>query len=385
MTVTSAAKSNFHLLWNNRAVGQGFRTGVSLHSHTNRSNESLGMIPRHTRNIPYLGSAIVKQEQSYLEKTGNRLDFNRAFWTPPLNPQQAYHLERTQLEADLGVAGFVSLSDHDNIEAGSMLAMVDRENFHPVSVEWTIPFSGTFFHVGVHNLPKQEARRIMSDLAVYTAQPRKALLGELFEELNRYPDVLVILNHPLWDESGAGEAEHNRLLGCLLERHGQWIHALELNGLRSWRENAGVIRLAAEVGQPIISGGDRHGCEPNAIVNLTNAADFPEFVSEIRYDRVSEVVFMNQYKEPLRLRILQTMWDIVRDYDEQPEGRKRWSDRVFYRGDDNSCQPLSEIWLGGGPAVVHQFLRVIRLVENRRVRSALRRALNEREEFAFEP
>ena len=377
--------SHFHLLWNNRKAGEGFRTGVSLHSHTNCSNESLGMIPRQTRNVPWLGHAIQKQERKYLLNTGNRLDFNRAFWTPPLNPQQAYQLERQQLERELSVAGFVSLSDHDNIEAGSQLNMVDRENFHPVSVEWTIPFGCTFFHLGVHNLPAQEARRMMSDLAGYTQEPRKPLLAELLEELNRFPEVLVILNHPLWDEAGSGWAEHNRLLGRLMERHGKWIHAMELNGLRSWQENTDVIRVAQETSHPIISGGDRHGCEPNSCVNLTNAATFAEFVSEVRYDGKSEVVFMPQYKEPMKLRLLQTMWDIVRDYDDQPEGRKHWNDRIFYRANDGCIQPLSAVWKGEGPAVVKQFLMLIRLVDNRRVRSALRHALNDREEFAFEP
>ncbi len=377
--------SHFHLLWNNREIGGRFRTGVSLHSHTNCSSESLGMIPLHTRNVPLLGPAIRKQERTFFAKTGSTLDYNRGFWTPPLNPQQAYQLERKQLEQELGVAGFVSLTDHDNIEAGSQLNMVDHENFHPVSVEWTIPFGCTFFHVGVHNLPPQESRRIMGDLAAYTQDPQRPLLAELFDHLNRFPEVLLVLNHPLWDESGSGSAEHNRLLGRLMERHGHSFHALELNGLRSWQENADVIRLAHDTRHPIVSGGDRHGCEPNAIVNLTNAGTFAEFVSEVRYDGSSEVVFMQQYREPLKLRVLQTMWDIVRDYDEQPDGRKHWNDRIFYRANDGTVQPISAVWKGGGPAVVKHFLRLIRLVENRRVRSALRHALDDREEFAFEP
>ena len=119
-------------------------------------------------------------------------------------------------------------------------------------------------------------------------------------------------------------------------------------------------------------------------MNLSQASTFAGFVSEVRYDGRSEVVFMAQYKEPLKLRILQTMWDIVRDHDDQPEGRKHWDDRIFYRADDGTVKPISAVWKGEGPAVVKHFLRLIRLVENRRVRSALRRALNDREEFAFE-
>jgi len=265
-----------------------------------------------------------------------------------------------------------------------LLGMAHPENVHPISVEWTIPFGKTFFHLGIHNLPPQNAHDTMLWMATYTESPKRGLLSEMLDMLNGIPDVLVVLNHPLWDESGVGPAEHNRLLGRLLERHGRQFHALELNGLRSWEENAHVIRLARDTGHPIISGGDRHGSEPNAVVNVTNAATFGEFVSEVRRG-VSDVIFMTQYREPLRLRVLQTMWDIVRDYPEQPEGRKHWNDRIFFRYPNGNVTPLADIWKGEGPAVVKRFLWLLRLVENRRVRSALRQALNEREEFAFEP
>jgi hypothetical protein len=349
------------------------------------SCESLGMVPRYTRNVPLLSARIREQERLYRQNSGAPLEWDRAFWTPPLNPRQAVHVEQAQLHTEVGVNALVSLTDHDNIEAPSMLAMVDPESVHPVSVEWTVPFGCTFFHLGIHNLPPQHAHLIMEELAEYTRTRCKHRLSELLESLNRYSEVLIVLNHPLWDESGAGAAEHNRLLGRLLERHGHLIHALELNGLRSWQENANVIRLAAEAQYPIISGGDRHGCEPNAIVNLTNAASFAEFTAEVRYDGVSEVVFMPQYREPLKLRVLQTMWDIVRDYNDQPAGRKYWNERIFFRDPDGAVEPLATVWKGDGPAVVKQFLGLLRLVENRRIRFALRHALNEREEFVFEP
>ncbi len=42
----------------------------------------------------------------------------------------------------------------------------------------------------------------------------------------------------------------------------------------------------------LISGGDRHGVEPNANINLTNATSFTEFVHEIRRQKKSNVLFM---------------------------------------------------------------------------------------------
>ena len=69
----------------------------------------------------------------------------------------------------------------------------------------------------------------MKDLALYTSHPVRRLLGELLAALNESPETLLVLNHPLWDEARIGVVEHGQLLGRLLERHGERIHALELN------------------------------------------------------------------------------------------------------------------------------------------------------------
>src|SRR5208337_1334475 len=104
--------------------------------------------------------------------------------------------------------------------------------------------------------------------------PSKTRLEELLEALDREPEVLIVLNHPLWDEARIGPLEHAQLVGRFLERFGSRLHALELNGLRPWRENRRVIWLAEHSGHALISGGDRHGLEPNASVNLTNTQTF---------------------------------------------------------------------------------------------------------------
>jgi hypothetical protein len=367
--------TNLHLLWRDPSLPQRFRTGVSLHSHTLHSHESLGFVPLYTAHIPILGPAIQSQERRYFTRTGRHLDFSKAYWTPPLAPRQAYDLERQQLEDMLDTDGLVSLTDHDDIEAGSSLAVVDRLGPIPASVEWTVPFGPSFFHIGVHNLPPHRARSIMSDLALYTSRPVRTLLGELLDALHEIPETLLVLNHPLWDEACIGSVEHGQLLGRFLERHGERIHALELNGLRPWKENSAVRWVAQHSGHPLISGGDRHGTEPNAIVNLTNAGSFAEFVSEVRDDKMSDVLFLPQYREPMRLRVMETMWDIVRDYPEQAPGRERWSDRVFYQQEDGSVQPLSAIWNGNEPWPVRYFLQGLGVMKHQQLRSALRAAL----------
>jgi len=134
----------------------------------------------------------------------------------------------------------------------------------PVSVEWTIPFGETYFHLGVHNLPHPTARDTMSALSGYTQRPNQELLLELLTSLCAEPGVLIVLNHPMWDQAVIGVARHQAALRNLLDSVGGRIHALELNGLRQWGENRMVVELSKELNRTVISGGDRHGRErPN--------------------------------------------------------------------------------------------------------------------------
>jgi nucleoside-diphosphate-sugar epimerase len=41
------------------------------------------------------------------------------------------------------------------------------------------------------------------------------------------------------------------------------------------------VELAREHSRPVISGGDRHACEPSACLNLTDAHSFAEFAAEL--------------------------------------------------------------------------------------------------------
>jgi hypothetical protein len=362
MTVTT--KNSFQFFRQPPAVPAGFRSGVSLHSHTMYSEESLCMVPRYTAKVPYLGHAIRRQEVEYHRLNHERFTFDDAFWTPPLAPRQAYRVEEKQIQRKFKLPALISLTDHDDIRAGTQLRVIERLKCIPVSTEWTIPFDRTFFHLGIHNMPPADSADIMSQLTAFTANPEPARLGGLLERLHSYSDVLLILNHPLWDEKGIGSERHAAMLKNLLAQHRRFFHAVEINGLRPWGENRRVIALAKELNIPVVSGGDRHGREPNAILNLSRAATFPEFVQEIRRERVSHVVFMPQYNEPLKMRTLQTIIDIVREYPENFAGRRTWADRMFYRDPETKIAlPLASLWSDGGPRIVGQFIRAMRLID----------------------
>lgn len=375
--------TRIHFHWCDRHVQRRFRTGVSLHSHTLHSRECLGFIHRILNRLPLLAAAMRKYETRYRQIHGTDLDLTRAWWTPPLSAHAAWDVERSQIETLLDLEGLVSLTDHDSIEAPVHLQVLEECREAPISVEWTVPLGRSFVHIGLHNLPPQQAQTVVCALAVFTAKPSSKELGPILEWVAGMPDTLVVLNHPLWDEKGIGAAEHTRMIEELLTRHHLRIDALELNGLRPWTENRSVTALAKAWNMPLISGGDRHGREPGACVNLTNAGSFAEFTHEVRNDRWSDVLFMPQYRESFRERIIQNLWDILRDDPHHSLGWTSWSDRVFYRCDDGGGRSLSELWGTRMPVIVRGFVGVVSLVKYRRMRTALRFALARNEEFAL--
>lgn len=363
-------------------IRRDFRTGVSLHSHTLHSREGVGLLAKAVRTVPGLGALLQRQHRK-LGGTDFETDVSKFWWTSPLSAGQALGLERSQIEAQLGLQALVSISDHDNIEAPSQLQFLEPNDSVPISVEWTAPFGTSYFHIGVHNLPPRHAQETMAHMAEATRERQPEMVVALFHELAERPGTLLVFNHPLWDLPCIGQDEHNRLLPAFLRQYRKCIHALEINGLRDRRENRGVVRLAREVGLPIISGGDRHGREPNATLNLTNARTFAEFAEEVRAG-VSCVLVMPQYLEPLRLRVIQTIWEIVRDDEDHSLGWTRWQDRVFMDCADGEARSLTELLQGREtPLLLRQFVRTVRLLANPRLRPALQFAMAEGPELTI--
>ena len=249
----------------------------------------------------------------------------------------------------------------------------------PVSLEWTVPYARSIFHLGIHNLPPQAARQWMAVMAAYTAAPGEKLLPGILSELAKIPDALIVLNHPFWLEEGIEEDDHQPALDRLLHACLAWLHAFELNGTRRWNENSQVIRLAEAHGRPLISGGDRHACEPSACINLTNAQSFAAFAAEIRSGQ-SALWFLPHYREPMALRVLEASWDILRLYPEYP-GRERWIDRFFYHNPEGHARPLSAIWRDQAPWMLRGATAAIQFFATSPLRPALRMLLAERGEF----
>src|SRR5438045_200985 len=129
-----ACTSEFQFFWRDTSIRKDFRTGVSLHSHTMYSEESLEMISRYTARVPCLGSEMRRLEaqkervakNSEVSQKSDRgpvrsIASHRAVWTPPLSPPQAYCIEEHQIERQFQIPALVSITDHDDIQAGQVL------------------------------------------------------------------------------------------------------------------------------------------------------------------------------------------------------------------------------------------------------------------------
>jgi hypothetical protein len=360
------AQTKLSCLWNAPGVVENYQAAVSLHSHTNHSKESLAFIPEFAQRWPVLRWALEHQYR----RSRVPVDLTTAHWTPPLTPKLAFETESDQIENVLGLKGLVALTDHDNIEAHLLLVAEETREI-PFSLEWTVPFDDAIFHLGIHNLPGDRAQEIVADLITYSQNPSSGNLEDLIAMLDQLPEVLVIFNHPLWDLCSLGRKRYPQVLNRFLQENVRFLHAFEVNGMRSWKENDAVIKLADRWHRLIISGGDRHGCEPSGALNLTRAHSFSEFVQEIRKEERSHVLFMPQYAQSKCMRTLQTLLDVVREYPEYPEGSQRWDGRVFHPDHiTNIDRPVSAYW-DTPPAFLERIFSAIRLLENTAVRQVL--------------
>lgn len=364
--------------WATDAAWKSARSGISLHSHTSISKESIGILFEHGARNSFVAYLLRRERERYFRRYGRELDFNRVYWTSPVTPQEALRLESQQIEERLSAHPFVSITDHDEIEANKRLQVVGGGADVPISTEWTVPVENTFFHFGVHNIPKSHADEFHTTMQDFRSKPSPESFREILSALVAHKDVLIVLNHPLWDEAGIGQDAHEQVLGRLLTATRGLTHALELNGLRAWKENLRVIDLAASFGIPAVSGGDRHGHEPNALLNVSAADSFSTFAEEVR-DGESHVVVMSQYRENRKLCCFQTAWDMIREHPDHPYGKVSCLDRSYIIREDGEHASLSSMFKNGTPRLLEKVLWAVRALESPRLRPALRVALSDGE------
>ena len=363
-----------HKHWD-RPLDEGFSTGVSLHGHTLHSKESVKFIKRLTRESNIIRWVITHYHKTRSDSPTVEHELARIWWTSPVSAGQALHLERTQIEEQLEMAPIVSLTDHDNIDAPMHLQLAARNEHVPVSVEWSTLFGETYFHIGVHNLPPKSAAEIFGQMKLCKTDARIELLDGLMDELAAMPGVLIVFNHPMWDQPGRGAKAHAQSVAEFIRRYREHIHALEINGMRTCKENQRVVKLAGEFDLPLISGGDRHGLEPNATLNVTNASTFAEFADEVIRDGHSRVVIMPQYREPHFLRVIQGIGDVLGEHPDHSLGWTQWGERVFRQQSDGSVKNFMQLFENRGePPTLRNLVRMVKILTSKKLRPAFRLA-----------
>lgn len=367
----SYIKGTINFLEKRADLSHAGQTGVSLHCHTKYSKEMLDFVPYYAELIPVVRQFWKRECRKYERREGKAPNFNTGYWEPPLTARAVFDAEEAQMAA-AGLAAIVSITDHDSIQANADIREEIGNDLAPVSMEWTVPFGRAYFHLGIHNMPVDQADEISRILLDYTfaeGPPDNARLHEIFCMLNAIPQVLIIFNHPVWDIEMIGQAAHNELLREFVAEHIKSMHAIEVNGFRPWSENRAAIALAEECGLPLISGGDRHCLHSNTMINVTDAGSFSEFVDEIRVEQRSNIVVMPEYREPLALRQVSSMADIMGYFPDFPEGRRQWFERVYFDAEDGTgVRSLASHWAGQGPAWHRWLIRLLSVLSHKALR-----------------
>ena len=148
---------------------------------------------------------------------------------------------RSTTTSPLGLAPPVSLTDHDGIEAPITLRILDTFRDLPVSVEWTVPFKETFFHLGVHDLPPDGGVRNVRN---WRNSPRRSGAASGTDGGARIEPGHPILLTTLSGREIIGRGTVPVLRGRVLPpRYDRWLHADgNENGLRPWKEESGRDR-----------------------------------------------------------------------------------------------------------------------------------------------
>ncbi len=319
------------------------RAAVSLHAHSEHSREKLDFIPAIARRIPVVSALFERSIGRYQAQHGRPLDFSRAYWRPPLAASQVIASEAAQIERRFNCKALVSLTDHDTLEGPRALRAAGRADV-PLSLEWSAPFGDAVFHLGVHGVAPAIANDAERALHAYTERG-EGTLPELMAWLCECPETFIVVNHPFWDLRGVGQMQHDSTLLAFLRTHRTHVHALELNGYRSWTENRRVLPLAEGFDLPVVGGGDRHGYLPNTIVNLTEASCLGEFARDLRAGGSTCSVVFPEYEEPLSARVMQTAAGVLHSIPGHHDGRCHWSDRVFTTVDGVE-RSLASMWSG---------------------------------------
>ncbi|HET6267339.1 MAG TPA: hypothetical protein VFG11_06435, partial [Acidobacteriota bacterium] len=115
----------------------GQKTAVSLHCHTQHSKEKLNFLPHYIKKTGMFSSFLQRKMEDYAARKKRAIDFDTGYWLPPMSPREVYNSEVQEIREKLGVHAVVSITDHDDVDAGQLLNVIGIHDA-PVSTEWTV-------------------------------------------------------------------------------------------------------------------------------------------------------------------------------------------------------------------------------------------------------
>ena len=118
-------------LWKEPDAAGSYSTGISLHSHTNQSKETLDFLANLGSQYPLLRPILARNERRSREQHSIPINYSAAWWTPPLTPRIAFDVESGQIEKKLNLMPLVSITDHDTIAGGVERALRWRSGLPP--------------------------------------------------------------------------------------------------------------------------------------------------------------------------------------------------------------------------------------------------------------
>ena len=366
------SRTQVFFLPSERSVTRAFQTGVSLHSHTEHSQEKLDDLPRYLDRMPVVSQFLRWERKRYFAATGAQSGFlARLLERPAERPIRLRPRASANRAAGTARAGFADRPRHDRCGLVAAGGAPGRGNSHIRGMDCAVranvfsygrpqsgPVAGHLVHAGVRALYAQTANlrtgTTSGSPGSRSLRPRRAESPAVGHG-RRWPGaidraVTAIPARLRAAYSCFGNQRTSLLAGEYVRRQPGW-------GI--WIPGGGRRRPPRT--------GTQCGHQPHAREN------FAEFAGEIRAERSSDIAVLPQYQEPLAFRHLLCAWDAVREHPEFA-GRQSWVARVFVVCDDGVERPLSALWTKGTPGWIDPCLNVIGVLASPPVRTAARLA-----------
>ena len=237
--------SSISYLWRDQKAPRGFRTGVSLHSHTNQSQETLDFLANFGNQYPLTRPLMSRLERRSEADSRDAHQLCGQLLDAADDPQAGLRSgKQPDREARPGADG---LHHRPRQYQGAHAAAHGSQRAPAFRSRWSgaRPTAACSRSTSAFTTCPAPGDRVDGRPSTdFTANPSDARLTEILAALDKEPNVLVVFNHPMWDLYMIGKEKHEFLVNEFLQKNGAFLHALELNGLRHWDENRAVRRLA---------------------------------------------------------------------------------------------------------------------------------------------